>query len=92
MNKPMEHRMKVEEKIETKTVSDIELLTETVATLSVAVRTQNNLILCLLNKFDIGSDLPTQDKETFEKEMGEKVKACNEAIRKIYGRSETDKG
>lgn len=83
---------RVSEKIETKKVTDIELLTETVATLTLAVQTQNNIILCLLHKFNIETDLPTwQNKGVFEKEMVTKVDACDKAIRKIYGHSETDK-
>lgn len=84
---------KVSEKIETKRVTDIELLTETVATLTIAVQTQNDIILCLLEKFDPDNDLPIyyNSKESFEREMNKKVEACVKAIRKIYGHSETDK-
>lgn len=93
MKKSMELLMaKVSEKIETKKVTDIELLTESVAALTIAVQTQNAIIMCLLHKFNIETDLPTwQDKEIFEKEMAAKVDACDKAIRKIYERSKTDK-
>lgn len=75
------------------TPTEVELLTQNVAALTIAVQTQNAVIMCLLHKLNIETDLPTfQDKESFEKEMTEKVDACDKAIRKIYGRSETDKG
>lgn len=74
------------------TPTDIELLTQNVAALTMAVQTQNAVLMCLLHKFNLETDLPTwQDKETFEKEMARKVDACDKAIRKIYGHSETDK-
>lgn len=83
---------KVSEKIETKEVTDIEILTNTVATLAAAVKTQNDILLCLLHKFDVEKDLPFWiTKEGVEEEVGPKVKACVEAIRKVYGPSETDK-
>ena len=73
------------------TPTDIELLTQNVAALTVVIQTQNAIIMCLLNKLNIETDLPTwQDKGTFEKEMAKKVDACDKAIRKIYGHSETD--
>ena len=83
---------KTEEKVETRTVSDIEILTETVASLTMAMRTQNDILLCLLHKFDLDHDLPLwTTKEGMEKDVEPKVQACIEAIRKIYGRGETNK-
>ena len=74
------------------TPTDIELLTQNVAALTMAIQTQNAVLMCLLHKFNPETDLPPwQDKEAFEKEMAAKVDACDKAIRKIYGRSETDK-
>lgn len=74
------------------TPTDIELLTQNVAILTSAIQTQNAVIMCLLHKLNIETDLPTwQNKEVFEKEMAEKVDACDKAIRKIYGHSEADK-
>jgi len=74
------------------TPTEVELLTQNVAALTVAVQTQNAVIMCLLHKLNIETDLPAfQDKETFEKEMAAKVDACDKAIRKIYGPSKTDK-
>lgn len=74
------------------TPTDIELLTQNVAALTVAIQTQNAVLMCLLHKFNPETDLPTwQNKEIFEKEMAKKVDACDKAIRKIYGRPETDK-
>lgn len=70
----------------------IEDLADTVAMMAKAIETQNAVILCLLHKFNIETDLPTwQNKEIFEKELGAKVDACVKAIRKIYGHSETNK-
>lgn len=74
------------------TPTEAELLTQNVAALTVAVQTQNAVIMCLLHKLNIETDLPTwQNKETFEKEMAKKVDACDKAIRKIYGHPEADK-
>lgn len=74
------------------TPTEVELLTQNVAALTVAVQTQNAVIMCLLHKLNIETDLPTfQNKEAFEKEMAAKVDACDKAIRKIYGPSKTDK-
>lgn len=71
---------------------DLRVMADTIVMLSSAVQTQNDIILCLLHKFNPETDLPTwQDKEAFEKEMAAKADACGKAIRKIYGRSETDK-
>jgi len=83
---------KVSERIETKKVTDIEILTETVATLTVAVQTQNDIILCLLHKFNLNHDLPFwTTKEGMEEDVEPKVKACIESVRRLYGPSETDK-
>ena len=76
-----------------KELDTITLLTESVAELTVAVKTQNDIILCLLHKFDIDSDLPVwTTKEGVEEEIAPKIHACIETVRKIYGRGETDKG
>lgn len=71
----------------------VTMLTETVAHLSLAVKAQNAVIMCLLKKLDLNADLnfTYMTKEQFEKEMGAKVEACEKTIRKIYGPSETDK-
>lgn len=84
--------MSYEEKTDP-TPTEIELLTQNVAALTMAVHTQNKVILCLLEKFDPDNDLPIYyvSKESFEREMNKKVEACVKAIRKIYGHSETDK-
>lgn len=83
---------KVSEKIETKKVTDIELLTESVAALTLAVQTQNDIVLCLLHKFELNHDLPLwTTKEKMEEDVGPKVQACIESVRRLYERSETDK-
>lgn len=72
---------------------DLRVMADTIVMLSSAVQTQNSVILCLLHKLNVETDLPTQqNREVFDKEMAAKVDACDKAIRKIYGRSETDKG
>ena len=71
---------------------DLRVMADTIVMLTSAVQTQNAVIMCLLHKLNIETDLPTfQNKETFEKEMVAKVDACDKAIRKIYGHSEADK-
>ena len=70
----------------------IEDLADTVAMMAKAIETQNAVILCLLHKLNIETDLPTwQNKKVFEKEVGAKVDACIESIRSLYGHGETDK-
>lgn len=74
------------------TPTDIELLTQNVAALTVAIQTQNDIILCLLHKFELNHDLPLwTTKEAMEKDVGPKVKACIESVRRLYGHPETDK-
>lgn len=72
---------------------DLRVMADTIVMLSSAVQTQNDVILCLLEKFDPDNDLPIyySSKESFEREMNKKVEACVKAIRKIYERSEADK-
>lgn len=43
---------------ESRAPTDIDYLTQTVAMLTDAVKVQNDVILCLLHKFDMDSDLP----------------------------------
>ena len=77
---------------EGKTPTDVDYLTQTVAMLTDAIKIQNDVVLCLLHKFDLEKDLPVwTTKEGLEEDVGPKVQACIEAVRKIYGRSETDK-
>ena len=77
---------------EDKNISELELLAETVAQLATAVQTQNDILLCMLHKFDVEKDMPVWvTKEGLEKEIAPKVKACIEAVRKLYGPSEADK-
>lgn len=75
------------------TPTDVELLTQNVAALTLAVQSQNVAIMCLLNKLDPNTDLDFSHltKEQFEKKMNEKIVACEKAIREVYGRSETNK-
>lgn len=72
------------------TPTEIELLTQNVAALTVAIQTQNDVLLVLLHNLDL--KIPDwKEKTDVEKEVGPKIQACIEAMRKIYGRSETDK-
>lgn len=71
------------------TPTDIELLTQNVAALTVAIQTQNDVLLVLLHNLDL--KIPDwKEKADVEKEVGPKIQACIEAMRKVYGRSETD--
>lgn len=73
-----------------KQLTDIMILTQTVAELTGAVRTHNDILLCLLHKFELDKDLPTwATKEEVEGDVGAKIQACIEAIRRVYGPSET---
>lgn len=75
-----------------KKLDPIDFLTESVAELSVALQVQNDVILCLLHKFDVDSDLPVwTTKKGIEDEVGPKVQACIKAVREVYGRSKADK-
>ena len=68
----------------------ISALTDTVAQLTVAMQTQNDILLVLLHNLD----LQTPDWKTIddiEKEVGPKVQKCIDLMRKIHGPSETDK-
>lgn len=69
---------------------DIEILTETVGQLTLAVQTQNDILLCLLHQLDI-KDPNWKNTEDIEKEVGPKIEACVNAVRKAYGPSKTDK-
>ena len=72
------------------TPTEIELLTQNIAALTVAVQTQNDVLMVLLHNLDL--KIPDwKEKTDVEKEIGPKVQACIEAVRKVYGRSETNK-
>ena len=71
---------------------DLRVMADTIVMLSSAVQTQNDIILCLLHKFNLNQDLPLWlTKEGMEEDVGPKVKACVESVRRLYGRSEADK-
>lgn len=81
---------KVEEKVG-KELDDIGVLSNTVAMLAHAVQTQNDVLLILLHNLDL--KIPDwKEKADIEKEIGPKIQACIEAVRKVYGRGETNKG
>lgn len=66
------------------------MLTESVAELTMAVRTQNDVLLVLLHNLDL--KIPDwKEKADVEKEVGPKIQACIEAVKRVYGRSEADK-
>lgn len=82
--------MKYEEKTDP-TPTELALLTQNIAALTVAIQTQNDVLLVLLHNLDL--KIPDwKDKTEIEKEVGPKIQQCVELMRKIYGRSETDKG
>lgn len=71
---------------------DMKVMADTIVMLSSAVQTQNDIILCLLHKFELNHDLPLwTTKEKMEEDVGPKVKACIESVRRLYGHPETDK-
>ena len=71
--------------------ADIEILTETVAVLTAAVQTLNDVVLVLASKLD-ETDIPHwETKEEIEQAVGEKVRACVNAVRRVDGHSKTDK-
>lgn len=66
------------------------MLTESVAELMMAVKTQNDVLLVLLHNLDL--KIPDWKKKAdIEKEVGPKIQSCIELMRSIYGRSEVDK-
>lgn len=72
------------------TPTDLELLTQNVAALTMAIQTQNDVLLVLLHNLDL--KMPDwKEKTDIEKEVGPKIQACLEAVRKVYGRSKADK-
>lgn len=71
---------------------DMKVMADTIVMLSSAIQTQNDILLCLLHKFELNHDLPLwTTKEAMEKDVGPKIKACIESVRRLYGHSETDK-
>lgn len=71
---------------------DMKVMADTIVMLSSAVQTQNDIILCLLHKFELNHDLPLwTTKEKMEEDVGPKVRACIESVRRLYGHPETDK-
>ena len=73
-----------------KELDAVAVLTESVAELAVAVKTQNDVLLVLLHTLDL--KIPDwKDKTDIEKEVGPKIQACVEVVRSLYGRSEADK-
>lgn len=73
-------------------VKNEQIITETLAMLTHEVRLQNDIIFCLLHKFDMTHDLPLwTTKEAMEEDVGPKVKACIESVRSLYGHPEIDK-
>lgn len=72
-------------------VKNEQIISESVAMLVSAVQAQNDVLLVLLHNLDL--KIPDwKDKADIEKEVGPKIQACIEAMRKIYGRGETNKG
>lgn len=84
--------MNLEEEVD-REVSALDALTDTVAQLVITVQTQNDVLLVLANKLNIDTDIPDwKDKKEIEEEVGPKIQACINMMRKIYGPSKTNKG
>lgn len=74
------------------TPTEVELLTQNVAILTQAIQTQNDVLLVLVNKLNLDTDLPDwKTREEITKAAGPKIEACVDLIRKAYGPSEADK-
>lgn len=81
--------MKYEEKTDP-TPTEVELLAQNVAALTMAIQTQNDVLLVLLHNLDL--KIPDwKTKTDVEKEVGPKIQKCMELIRGIYGPGEADK-
>lgn len=71
-------------------VESEKVISESLAMLAHAIQVQNDVLLVLLHTLDL--KIPDwKEKADIEKEVGPKVQACIEAVRKVYGRSETNK-
>lgn len=76
--------------VEDNDVTELAIMAESIAQLQMAVTIQNNILLCLLHKFNPEEDLPCWTTPAgAEEELEPKIKACKDAIRKIYGPGET---
>ena len=75
---------------EAKEVGELELITASIAQLSVALQTQNEILLTILHNLELKAP-EWGSKEDIEKEVGPKIKMCVEAVRKVYGPDKTDK-
>lgn len=65
-------------------------LLDTIAQLTVAVQTQNDVLLVLLDQLDV--KVPDwKTKDDVEKAVGPKIEMCVKTIREIYGPSKADK-
>lgn len=74
-----------------KELDTIAVLTESVAELTVAVKAQHDVILVLLHNMDL--KIPDWKETTdVEKEVGPKIQQCMDLMKRVYGRSETNKG
>lgn len=72
----------------------VALLTQSVATLTAAVETMNDVLLVLVhNAKKQGLEIPEWDSvEAVEKDVSEEVRKCVNAIRKVYGPDTTNQG
>lgn len=70
---------------------NLELITENLAALTVAVQTLNDVQLVLLHNVK-NLELPEwKTLEDIDKAVGDKVKDCVKSVRKVYGPRQADK-
>lgn len=78
--------------VEDNEVTELAIMAESIAQLQMAIAIQNDIILCLLHKFNPEEDLPNWITPAgAEEELQPKIKACRDTIRRIYGPGETSK-
>lgn len=71
---------------------DAHAITETLAQLTTVVSTLSDAVVVLMHKLDVEKDMPAwKTKEEIEKEVGPKIKACIDIVRRVDGPSETNK-
>ena len=76
--------------VEDNDVTELAIMAESIAQLQMAITIQNDIILCLLHKFNPEEDLPSWVTTAgAEEELEPKIKACRDVIRKIYGPGKT---
>lgn len=74
--------------VKDKELREIDLLTETVGELTAALEGMNEALLVILYNLDL--KIPDwKDRLDIEQEVGPKIEACQEAVRRIYAKDTT---